>query len=63
MEFGNLEQTGAQGRGALFFEDNHVGFFRRETETLAIRPGSDDVEYFLGKSMRSDRIGERKDIL
>ena len=45
------------GNGTPVFEDNHVGFFRRETETLAIQPGSDDVEDFLEKSMGSDRIG------
>jgi len=57
MEFGNLEETGVQGREwDSFFEDNHVGLLRRETETLAIRPGSDDVEDFLEKSMGSGRI-------
>jgi len=58
MEFGNLEETGVQGtEWDSFFEDNNVGFFRRETETVAIRPGSDDVEDFLEKSMGSGRIG------
>jgi len=45
------------GNGTPFFEDNNVGFLRRETETLAIRPGSDDIEDFLEKSMGSGRIG------
>jgi len=43
--------------GTPFFEDNHVGFFRRETEILVIRPDRDDVEDFLEKSMGSGRIG------
>jgi len=32
------------GNRTPFFEDNHEGFFGRETEILAIRSGSDDVE-------------------
>ena len=40
MEFEILKKQGFKAEnGTSFFEDNHVGFFRRETETLAIRPG------------------------
>jgi len=52
-----MKQGFKTGSGTPSFEDNHVGFFRRETETLAILPGSDDVEDFLEKSMGSGSIG------
>jgi len=45
------------GNETTFFEGNHIGFFRGETETLVIRPDSDDVEDFLEKAVGSGRIG------
>jgi len=49
--------------GLISLEDNHVGFFRRESETLASRLGSDDVEDFLKKRWTLAGLEERKDIL